>query len=596
MEKTLFSEVKVLSTDGGFELTVSNIQEMAQAAKINELPAADLSRFFFQDDLIVKNRLQAGVVETPEPIAKYMVQLVCEQWQEQTQKKFTSRDFESLHWFDPCTGAGVFPVAILKFYLNNVKPNSISQLPRITISEISPIGLFISLCAIKSTLVSCGFTLDEYLGSGRLSCLMGDTLDVHSEQRKLMDANIAYDVVIGNPPYVRATRLDENYRKKLRRNFPNSFYGAADLYTFFIASGVASLKEGGYLAFISPAAFVRAKSGLSIRNFLTKNSSVEVFLDLDESPVFEDASLHSAIYILKKGSPQRSQVKFLLIRNKSEIDSMCSGQRHLDLVGFEQSGDNGWIFQNLDRPSMLVRKAGNCRPLSELGINVYSGVRPGLMEAFVLTEEEARLFSKETRDVWIKPLALAGDILRWSGIKKLHFLLKVTNDGPRPPEEILAHLSRFKDRLEKRQEVSALTPWYSLRSCKYFDKMEKRKIVFPDISVKQRFSILPENYLVPDGAYFFDTDNLVLLAVLNSSLAREYFVSRCSSVGSLESGGRFRFKKTFVQDFPLPASALEKSALTSDIEGEVKKILIEGETEKAFNELDRLVTKLYSFV
>lgn len=123
--------------------------------------------------------------------------------------------------------------------------------------------------------------------------------------------------------------------------------------------------------------------------------------------------------------------------------------------------------------------------------------------------------------------------------------------------------------------------------------MERQKIAFPDLSAHQRFSLVEQGVYVPDGAYFIDTDNLVLLGILNSSLAKQYFIHRCSSVGNLKSKGRFRFKKEFVKDFPLPRHCLSDGNIQGKIFNLVSLIVKNGETEDMNKELNELVNRVY---
>lgn len=162
-----------------------------------------------------------------------------------------------------------------------------------------------------------------------------------------------------------------------------------------------------------------------------------------------------------------------------------------------------------------------------------------------------------------------------------------------PPEEILEHLRPYIDRLSARPEVKSPDEWYKLRSCAYYTKMLARKIIFPDLSAMPRFSLCDPDVLVLDGAYFIDSQDLMLLGILNSEVARDFYIKRCSSVGNLESKGRFRFKKAFIKNFPLPNAFLHDGFLRIAIEEVVANILKFGESAENNTKLNELVSELY---
>lgn len=571
------------------------IKSLGSSVCLEEATPGDFARLFFDDANIQRNRLSNGVVETPAHIASSMVQLAAEAYFTKPVAQIEQQSFSSVHWFDPCVGGGAFPVAILKLYISLFGvPSNVEDLPKISISDIAPEGVFLSLCGIRSALKSSIVTIDEYLASGRLNYIIGDTLDKYGESDCLLFKFERYDIVIANPPYVRSTRLSDSYRKFLKNRFPSSYYGSADLYMYFIASGICSLKESGVLTFISPASFLRTKSGSSIRAFIKKTCALTHLIDLDETRIFDDAAVHSAIYVLRSGQVQPKSICYSHIDSSEQLDALCKGQEGLGSAVAELPANHGWAFHKCSSSySRFKALFKNCKPLSFYDINVYSGVRPGFSKAFIVDEKVVERFSKEIRNEWIKPIVLPANLERWIGQKKLHYLIFTPRGCGNPPEEIMQLLYKYHERLSNRAEVRDPDDWYKLRPCAYYDKMFKQKIAFPDLSAKQRFSLCEPGVLVPDGAYFIDTDDLVLLGVLNSEIAKKYFVNICSSVGSLSSKGRFRFKKTFVKDFPIPVSFFENEGLRCRIQRLVSEFLNYGETLEGLDKLNKLVSELY---
>lgn len=580
--------VDVMACDISTKLVLQHIRRILEEGWQPESESAP----FFTHESTVALRASNGVVETPRSMAAYMVRLAYFRWQ--AEKTNIQNVQCAIHWFDPCGGAGIFPVEILKFYCDTLCINNPENLPRITISEISEVGLAVSFINIIHTLQVSGISPSDYIKTGKLKLILGDTLDRFREKNDFFSEKRKFDIVIGNPPYVRASRLTTSYKNKLKQTFPGLYCGSADLYTYFIAAGISNLDDLGILTYISPAAFVRAKSGAPLRDWLLKNASLDTFIDLDETKVFEDADLHAAVYSFRRPGLSKGNILYRHIKNEKELVSLVGGELELSTVSVDAPSGVGWAFHTSQTSLDEYSKAfSGCVKMQDIGIKVYSGIRPGYSAAFILDAKQYEGFDAEIRAKWIKPLILPSNINKWSGCKNINYMIVIPAGSKSVDHEIISYLTPYKDALAKRAEVKDIDQWYALRSCSYYSQMERRKIVFPDLSAHQRFSLVEQGVYVPDGAYFLNSDSLVLLGILNSSLAKQYFIHRCSSVGNLKSKGRFRFKKEFVKDFPLPPCCLSDGNIQKKIANLVSLIVENGETEDMNKELNELVSKLY---
>ena len=76
-------------------------------------------------------------------------------------------------------------------------------------------------------------------------------------------ANGGFDIVIGNPPYVRQEQLQE-LKPALQKQY-EVYTGIADIYVYFYERGFQILKEGGILTYISPNKYFRSGYGQNLR-------------------------------------------------------------------------------------------------------------------------------------------------------------------------------------------------------------------------------------------------------------------------------------------------------------------------------------------
>ena len=119
---------------------------------------------------------------------------------------------------------------------------------------------------------------------------VGDSLENYTEQDNVLTnkARASHypeswslnDIVIANPPYVRANRIQKSTKEYLKRTYPSVAGGSVDLYNYFIAHGILSIKPNGILCYVSPATFQKSKYGKNTRKFLVEQGALQVLLHL----------------------------------------------------------------------------------------------------------------------------------------------------------------------------------------------------------------------------------------------------------------------------------------------------------------------------
>lgn len=113
-----------------------------------------------------------------------------------------------------------------------------------------------------------------------------------------------FDVVIGNPPFVRIHNIPEDTKKEIQ-NFDFCF-GMYDLYYAFYEYGLKMLKPNGILLYISPNSFTKNMSGAKMREYIEKNHLLTYFEDFSDEQKFEGYSTYTCIMMLTKS---RKEIK-----------------------------------------------------------------------------------------------------------------------------------------------------------------------------------------------------------------------------------------------------------------------------------------------
>ncbi len=573
-----FSQIETGSLD--------EIITIASSVNLSGHSSSDFHKAYFSTAETKELLLKSGVIATPLYIAEFMVAETLET---------TSNNISKLSWYDPCCGSGIFIEAILCRYLANTERLAEANLPRITASEISPIGIFYTVLVIKTILAQYNLSFSKYISSGRLCLILDDSLSLFQEENSLLEkTRDKFDVVIGNPPYVRSTRLSAPYKQALKQQFPFTYSGNADLYFYFISSAISSLKSGGIMNFISPANFFRSKSAIQLRELLNETAKLVKLIDLDELSVFEKADIHTAIYWLQRSHIEKEDTYYSYSHLTSNSDLMKLKEVTVTFERKLMSGilSQGWKFISKTSDDDLASYK-DVVSIKNSGLKIYSGIRPGLKKAFIFDKDTVLSFNSDIREKWFRPCFDAKHISKWCTDTSDYFILLIPNETVSIPKEIENLLYPYKEDLQNRHDAKNNSRWFALRPCAYYDVFDRTRIVFPDISSKSKFSLNKTKHINLDGSFSIDTDNKALLGILNSNRAWNFFINNCSSIGNAKNNGRLRLKKNHIENLPVPKSIFTNSKATNELSLIVDEIIKQGENNQLINKMNHLVDTLY---
>ena len=123
----------------------------------------------------------------------------------------------------------------------------------------------------------------------------------------MFDIRDGFDVVIGNPPYIRPHHLSADVKNVLWSQFL-TFEKKADIYVCFMEKGLRLLSSTGRLAYIVSNGWLRLDSFESIRKFILANATPKIIIDFTDN-VFETATVKTCITILENAIRNGAMVK-----------------------------------------------------------------------------------------------------------------------------------------------------------------------------------------------------------------------------------------------------------------------------------------------
>ena len=204
---------------------------------------------------------------------------------------------------------------------------------------------------------------------------------------KVFRAKGGFDVVIGNPPYVRQEQIKE-YKPVFKDMFA-CFTGVADLYVYFYEKGLSILNPAGVLTFISSDKYFRSGYGEKLRGFIGEKKRILQLIDFGDAPVF-DAIAYPCIAIIQNAKPnENGKIRVFTWEEGLAIEDFdrVIAQKGFAMPQSELRAD-GWRLESNETLRLLdkLRKVG--KPLGEyVEGKFYRGILTGLNEAFVVDRE-----------------------------------------------------------------------------------------------------------------------------------------------------------------------------------------------------------------
>ncbi|TVQ85123.1 MAG: class I SAM-dependent DNA methyltransferase, partial [Bacteroidetes bacterium] len=407
---------------------------------------------------------------------------------------------------------------------------------------------------------------------------------------------IGFDVVIGNPPYIRQEELGD-LKNHLQAKY-NVFAAGGDIFSYFYELSHNILCDQGIFSFINNT-FDKTSAGKTLREFVVNNFKFERYIDFTDVAVFEEATTYPIILIVRK-SKQKSNFKFFKYTksNFSEKDLLYDQSAFIDIAQ-DKLNSSAWNFINSFEQTTLAKIQRN-KTIGELYGKCFRGIITGLNEAFVTNNilgDEAVLkdvYNGKDLKKWSSPRPDKKMIVFESKSTARQFgkitedaaLEKMTEAYP----EIFEHLNPFKEKASKRYDKGEY--WWELRNCAYYDLFEKPKIIFPNLQNANKFAFDDSGIYLNAPAVFLPSANKALLAILNSKVVWYFLKSVCV----IRSGGYIEVKPQYFEQIPIPVvSEKTKSALIELANEAIKRKKQNQKTEISEIEthIDQLVYQLY---
>ncbi|MBC7841048.1 MAG: N-6 DNA methylase [Gemmatimonadaceae bacterium] len=376
-----------------------------------------------------------------------------------------------------------------------------------------------------------------------------------------------FDLVIGNPPWVRSHHLDAATRANLRTRFadvtghatgPVAFGVQTDIAIPFTQRGLQLTRPDGTLAFLLPAKLWRSVSAGALRQYLLQHATPTHLRDHSANAGGFSAAVYPSAIVLQH-IPPRSGDPAMHTGHVDCHSTNASGapqQFRMPAAHLPVAAHPGapWrvIPENVRVAADTLAHAGT-RWMDSILPSPSLGIKTGCNEAFLLNDADV----PHALRPWARPVMRGDQVRAWHAPDSQGAIVVPTDpDGrmlTRLPAPLQRHFAQHERALGARTDLRPREPWWSLFRTDLLTSSGWR-VVWADIGRSLRATILaPHNTTVPRntcyGVRLHDpVDAHALAALLNAPTTTAWL----SLVAEPARGGYFRFLGWTVLALPMP--------------------------------------------
>lgn len=159
-----------------------------------------------------------------------------------------------------------------------------------------------------------------------------------------------FDVVVGNPPYVKVQLLNHKEIDWYKDN-KEVAYKRVDISLMFFELGTKILKKNGGLAFITSNQFLTTEYGRKCRELILRDYRILRIIDFGDLPVFEGAITYVSIFVLSLSDPK----DFEYCKIDTMQDARSGLYKNTFFVDHSNLSDEGWVLKNSKEETLISK-------------------------------------------------------------------------------------------------------------------------------------------------------------------------------------------------------------------------------------------------
>lgn len=438
-----------------------------------------------------------------------------------------------------------------------------------------------------------------------------------------------FDIVIGNPPYIRVQEIDESLSEKYKEIY-YSATGSYDIYVLFVENGLLMVKPEGILNYIMPHKWINSTYGAGLRD-ITKNK-VKKIISFGAYQVFTASAYTSLIWF--QNSNQKLLNYFELSKNLDSNENLSDFLNRLRSDDFtainnDKLSNAKWLFADKNCYKVLIKIKKQKHDISDVFTKVFQGLKTGRDSLYILHNckvdnnyifgysEEVEAEIKIEKDL-TRPVLKGKNIKRYEHLHtdkvvifpycivrendtekvKLFEEKEIRSKFPCGYAYLKKHEDTLRDREKRRFDIDGA--WFQFSRNQGILGVNRKKIILSEISLGSNMTIDSDGIFHvgqysmlknPDSKFSYE----FYLAILNSRLMW-FFIKNTSSV---LRGGFYAYRPDYIKPFSLPEISGSNASVAKDINDKAIEVLEyknnhpKADTRVIEKEIDQLVYKLY---
>ena len=498
------------------------------------------------------------------------------------------RKWSRLRVLEPSCGDGAFVLPIIDALLAESPDwNDASLDCFLSAFDVSPRSISNVQCAVRSKLMGAGCPENVACRLLRKWFFCEDFL--------LHDFDEKFDVVIGNPPYIRFDNLAGDKQKAYKARY-KTFSERCDIYVPFFERSLSLLSKRGVLAFICSNRFVRSSYGKRLRRLICDSFHVALYLNMEHTQPFEtEVSAYPAIFVIDRRTGHETHSGEVLALDGNALNRYRTGIARSRLCKFKNwyDGDEAWVTTDSHERTRMESIAYSFPTIEDSGegTKVGIGVASGADDIYIDPQLNA-----EIEDACLLPLVTSEDIRSGSIEWNRRYMLNPydQHDDRRMLDLSMfpktgAYLSRHAEKLKARYCAKKHPEaWYRTLDRINYSTLKASKILLPDIQRGGNVALDENGEFYPHHNVYWITSKSWNMRALCVILRSAFVTEQVRRVSMQMRGGSIRYQAQNLRNVHIPAlTSLDESDLET-----LARLYDEKDASRINAYVDSLVAKV----
>jgi methylase of polypeptide subunit release factors len=409
-----------------------------------------------------------------------------------------------------------------------------------------------------------------------------------------------FDIVVTNPPWVRASRIDDSLKGVLRRRYESHsralwdgadalgirtpFGAQTDLAALFLERSLELLAPGGHLCALVPAKLFRSLHGAALRRLLMQHDLLSIEDHSDADREMFDATVYPAVLHARKVPKTGSSPRARRHSGSGRVPRPAGVRRRVavttwrgdtatrwtapkrELPAVEEAPGAPWLLIERDVSEIIAGMRRCSRPMGAIEeLQPMRGLFTGANRHFLTSDAAAREVLGANWERWTRRIIRGRDCRAWSveAEQRIYWGYDIRGDIRQDvPDAFGSYFEARRAQLEARSDYRDTAPIWQVFRVK--SGLTRPKVIWRDLSPKLEAAYAGPEAVPLNTVYFVAFEDRTRARVLEALLNSEPLRAVAYALGERARGGWRRHFSWVMRMLPIP--------------GQVERVLVGDES------------------